>query len=199
MASGDRGFFKFMNNIITENLKGFEIKFTTRPGIFSEKGMDLGTRLLIDNLEITDGSLVADLGSGSGVVGMVAAKLNSRGHVHLLDDSLRSKEVAEENVQLNGLKNVEIYLSDLFSAVPGRTYQQIYSNPPQDKGNDFLDELISECYKHLKNNGEVYLVVQNHIKPVIERMFQKHFGNSTILAHGKIHVVLKGEKNGHQT
>ena len=196
MASGDRGFFKVMDNIITENLRGFEIKFATRHGIFSEKGVDLGTKLLIDNLEIFDGSLIADLGSGSGVVGIVAAKLNPRGHVHLLDDSLRSKELIEKNIELNDLKNAEVYLSDLFSAVPGRTYSQIFCNPPQDKGNDFLEELISECYKHLKNNGEVYLVVQSHIKPVIERMFKKHFRNSTIVAHGKIHVVLKGIKNG---
>lgn len=185
-----------MDNIITENLRGFEIKFKTCPGVFSEKGVDLGTKLLINNLEIPEGSLIADLGSGSGIVGLVAAKLNPRGHVHLLDDSLRSKAVAEKNVELNGLKNVEVYLSDLFSAVPNRTYQQIFCNPPQDKGNEFLEELISECLRHLKENGIVYLVVQNHIKPVIERLFAKHFGNSTIVAHGKIHVVLKGVKDG---
>lgn len=183
-------------NIITENLKGFEIKFKTKPGVFSGKGVDLGTRLLINNLKIPDGSLVVDLGSGSGVLGLVAAKMNPHGHVHLLDDHLRSVKLAEENVKLNGLKNVGVYLSDLFSAVDSRTYQQIYCNPPQDMGNEFLEELIRECYKHLKENGEIYLVVQNHIKPVIERMFQKHFGNSTIVAHGKIHVVLGGVKNG---
>ncbi|MBI2597376.1 class I SAM-dependent methyltransferase [Candidatus Daviesbacteria bacterium] len=183
-----------MNNIITEYIRGFEIKFKTRPGVFSEKGLDLGTKLLIDNLEIPNGSLVVDLGCGTGVIGFVAAKLNPKGHVHLLDDSLRVIELAKENATSNNFKNVEVYLSDLFSSVQERTYHQIYCNPPQDMGNEFLEELVSECHRHLKENGEVYLVVQNHIKPVIERIFQKYFGNSTIVAQGRIHIVLKAIK-----
>lgn len=185
-----------MDNIITENLRGFKIKFKTKPGVFSEKGLDLGTRLLIDNMEIADGSIMADLGSGTGVIGFVAAKLNPSGHVHLLDDHLRSAKLAEENAELNKLKNVEVYLSDLFGAVPDRTYQRIFCNPPQDKGNKFLEEVISESNKHLKIKGELYFVVQKHIKPVIERLFKKYLGNCKIAATGKIHMVLKGEKNG---
>lgn len=183
-----------MNNIITENLKGFEIKFKTKPGVFSEKGLDLGTRLLIDNMEVNDGTQIADLGSGTGITGLIAAKLNPKGYIHLLDDHLRSIELAKENIELNNLKNVEVYLSDLFSAVDERTYHQIYCNPPQDMGNKFLEEMVSECYKHLKIGGEVHFVIQKHIKPVIERLFKKYFGNSTIVATGKIHIVLKGEK-----
>ncbi len=183
-----------MDNTITEDLKGFEIKFKTKPGVFSEKGLDLGTRLLIDNMEVKDGTLIADLGSGTGTVGLTAAKLNPYGHIHLLDDHLRSVTLAEENVELNGLKNVEVYLSDLFSAVEGRTYHQIYCNPPQDLGNEFLDEMVNECFQHIKQDGQVYFVVQKQINSVIERLFKKYFGNCTIVATGKIHVILKGEK-----
>lgn len=185
-----------MNNIITEKLRRFEIRFKTKPGVFSEKGLDLGTRLLIDNMEVKDATLVADLGSGTGVIGLVAAKLNPSDRVHLLDDHLRSVELAKENAKLNNLKNIEIYLSDLFSAVPGRTYHQIYCNPPQDLGNEFLEEVVSESYKHLKINGQVYFVVQKHIKSVIERLFKKYLGNCTIVATGKIHIVLKGINYG---
>lgn len=184
-----------MNVIITENLRGFEIKFKTKPGVFSEKGLDSGTGLLIESMQISDRTLIADLGSGSGVLGFVAAKLNPNGYVHLLDDHLRSVELAKENVELNQLKNAEVYLSDLFSAVSKRTYHQIYCNPPQDLGNEFLAEMVSECFRHLKNNGQVYFVVQKHIKSVIERLFKKYLGNCTIVATGKIHTVLKGEKH----
>lgn len=186
----------FVMSIISINLRRFEIKFKSKPGVFSEKGLDLGTKLLIDNMEVMDRTLVADLGSGSGLVGLMAANLNPHGHIHLLDDHLRSVELARENIGLNNLKNVEIYLSDLFSAVEERTYYQIYCNPPQDMGNEFLEEMVSECLKHLKQEGQAYFVVQKHIKPVIERLFKKYFGNSTIVATGKIHVVLKGVKNG---
>lgn len=183
-----------MNNIITEKLRGFDIRFKTKAGVFSKQGLDSGSRLLIDNMQIQDQTLVADLGSGTGIVGFVVAKLNPRGHVHLLDEHLRSMKLAEENTELNGFKNVEVYLSDLFSAVGSRTYQTILANPPQHLGNEFLDEAASECFIHLKPGGEVYWVVQTHIKPVIERLFKKYFKNSTIVATGREHVVMKAIK-----
>ncbi len=183
-----------MNDFNIEKIRGFEIKLKNKPGIFSEHGLDLGTKLLIDNLEVRNETQVCDLGCGSGVIGFVVAKLNPYGHIHLLDDSLRATTLAQENVDGNNLKNVEVYLSDLFSAVGDRTYHQIFSNPAQDKGNEFLEEMAAECFKHLKVGGEVTWVVQKHIKPVIERLFEKYFGNYEIVTHGKIHVVIKARK-----
>lgn len=183
-----------MDNTITENLRGFEIKFETRPGVFSEKGLDNGTRLLIDNLEVVNGSLVADLGAGTGIVGIVAARLNPRGHVHLLDDHLRSVELAKKNMELNNLKNVEVYLSDLFSAVLDRTYHQIFTNPPQSSGNEFLKEIITESFNHLKTNGALWLVVKKNVKSFIERALKEILPKYEIIAYGKEHVVIKAIK-----
>lgn len=191
-----------MNNIFTENIRGHEVKFKTKPGIFAKHGLDGGTRLLIEKMEVKDETVVADLGSGSGVLGFIASKLNPNGHVHLLDDHLRSVELAKENVQLNNLKNVEVYLSDLFSAVSERTYHQILSNPPQQLGNEFLEELIDESFKHLKPGGSLWLVVKNNIKPVVERIMKSIFKNSRqsfqisgeickIIASSREHIVLK--------
>lgn len=181
---------------MTENLRGFEIKFKTRPGVFARHGLDSGTRLLIKEMEIKDETLIADLGCGVGVLGIVAAKLNLNGHVHLLDDNIRAVKLAEENVELNRAKNTEVYLSDLFSAVEKRTYHQILCNPPAQMGNEFLEELVAECFKHLKPRGEVWLVVVSHLKKVIERYLEKHSKEVKMIAHGKEHVVLKARKNG---
>lgn len=183
-----------MNKIITENLRGFEIHFKTRPGIFSQQGVDEGSRLLINSIQVKDGTVICDLGCGNGVIGFIAAKLNPYGHIHLLDDSLRATTLAQENADENKFKNVEVYLSDLFSAVSDRTYHQIFSNPAQDKGNDFLEEMALECFKHLKSGGQVVWVVQSHIKPVVERLFDKYFKNYEVVRHGKIHVVIKAQK-----
>lgn len=180
--------------IITEKLRGFELKFKTRAGVFSEKGLDAGTRLLIENMEVEDGTLIADLGSGTGILGFFAAKLNPYGHVHLLEDHLRSVELAKENAEINNFKNIEIFLSDLFSAVGDRTYNLILSNPPAHLGNEFLEEATRECFKHLKPKGTVLWVIPKYLKPVIERLFKKHFGNSTITATGAQHFVVKGVK-----
>lgn len=183
-----------MSNIISENLKGLQLDFETRAGVFSEKGLDNGTKLLIDNLEIEDNTLIADLGSGTGVVGIVCAKLNLNGYVHLLDDHLRSIELAKRNVELNNLKNVEVYLSDLFSAVGNRTYHQILTNPPQSLGNEFLREIITESFNHLKPGGELWVVVKKNVKSFIERVLKEGFPKYQIISYGKEHAVIKAKK-----
>lgn len=191
----DRGFFKVMKNLFDESLRGVSIKLVSRPGVFSPKGVDDGTKLLVNNLEFSGKTLVADLGSGSGVLGIFLAKLNPQGHIHLLDDHLRAVGLSKENVELNDLRNVEVYLSDLFSAVADRTYNQIFSNPPQQLGNEFLEEVIIESFKHLKPGGELWLVVKKNIKPVIERFMGGVFPRNEVVAHGREHVVIKGVRD----
>lgn len=184
-----------MDDVIKENLRGFEIKLKLKPGIFSPRGVDSGSKLFLEHLKVADETVIADVGCGSGVIGIVAAKLNPSGHVHLLDDHLRSIELAKENVDLNRVKNAEVYLSDVFSAIGDRTYHQIVSNPPQHLSNDFLDFLAGEFYNHLKPKGEIWWVVQKHLKPYIKRLFDNHFGNCTIVAHGAEHVVMMAKKD----
>lgn len=183
-----------MEEVIEETIRGYRIKFKTKSAVFSRQGLDSGTKLLADHMEVSDETVVADLGCGTGMLGFVAAKLNPNGHVHLLDVNLRAVELAKENVQLNKFKNVEVFLSDLFSATKDRSYHLILSNPAQHSGNEFLDECAKECFDHLKEKGVVYWVVLKHVKPVIERLFDKYFRNCTIVARTNAYVVLKAAK-----
>lgn len=183
------------DNIIEENIKGVKIKFKTKPGIFSKNRFDLESKLLFETIDLPDSGLIADLGCGSGVIGFTAAKLAPKTHVHLLDVNLRTVELAKENAELNRLKNVEVYLSDQFSAVPERTYNLILSNPAKHLGNEFLEETAKKCFNHLKKEGEVYWVVQKHLKPYVQRLFENIFGEGTILNTGNDHIILKGVKN----
>jgi 16S rRNA (guanine1207-N2)-methyltransferase len=160
----------------------------------SKKGLDSGSRLLIENLKIEGGGLIADVGTGTGVIGIAAARLHPEVHVHLLDVNLRIVNLARENVELNRLKNAEVFLSDNFSAVDERTYNQILSNPAQHLGNEFLEELAADCLKHLKSGGSTTWVVQKHVKPYIERLFKSVFGNCEVVAHGGGHVLMKARK-----
>lgn len=183
-------------DMITKNLKGFDIKLKIKAGVFTKGRVDDGTRLLLDVVKTGDKTLIADLGCGGGVLGIAVAKANPGSHIHLLDEHLRAVRLAEENVRLNNLKNAEVFLSDLFSAVADRKYDQILSNPPQHLGNVLLEEAAKESKNHLKVNGQVYWVVQQRIKPFFIRLFTKVFGNYEIISHGKGHVVIGGINNG---
>lgn len=183
-----------MEDTITENIKGFKIKLKSIPGAFSKKGVDEGSRLLINTINISNGTLIADLGCGSGVIGIIAAKMNPKGHVHLLDVNIRMVELAKTNIKINKVENAEVFISDLFSAVGNRTYHQIFSNPSLHIGKEFLNETASECYKHLKPSCSVLLVIQAHLKPFVQRVLSEHFGNSKIVARGKKHVVIQAAR-----
>lgn len=182
------------NQLLEETIKGVKIKLLPRIGVFAKGGVDLGSRLLLENVDIPERTVVADLGGGAGVIGLALAKLNPKAHFHILEEHLRAYNLALENIELNRLKNVEVFLSDLFSEVPERTYQIIVSNPPQHLGNELLEEAAEESFSHLKEKGVVYWVVQKHVRPYIERLFQNVFKNSTIVAQTHDYVLIKGEK-----
>lgn len=162
-----------MERLLEETVRGIPVRIKTRPGIFASKGLDSGTRLLLDRVEIEDGSTVADLGAGAGIIGIICAKLDPHGHVDLLEDHLRSANLAKENLALNGIVNADVFSSDLFSAVGPKRYDAIITNPPQQLGNEFLGELIAACASHVKPRGQIWMVVKSNISPVIKRYLER--------------------------
>jgi 16S rRNA (guanine1207-N2)-methyltransferase len=85
----------------------FEFQLETLPGVFSAKKLDAGSELLLEALPRFMGhkppKRVVDLGCGTGVLGIAAARLWPETEVLLADADARAVECARLNVEKLGL------------------------------------------------------------------------------------------------
>ncbi|MEJ8546545.1 class I SAM-dependent methyltransferase [Brevibacillus borstelensis] len=141
-------------------LRGYELRFITDAGVFSRDRVDFGSQLLIETMAFDEQARVLDVGCGYGPMGLTAAKLAARGHVTMLDVNERAVELARRNAQLNGITNVEILVSDVYSAVQGRAFDVILTNPPIRAGKEIVHRIFTEGYELLSEGGEMWVVIQ---------------------------------------
>jgi release factor glutamine methyltransferase len=75
---------------------------------------------------------ICDVGTGSGIIAVCAAKHLPTSRVTAIDSSPAALDVARANAADHGvLERIEFIQSDLFTAVrPGRRFEFIVSNPP---------------------------------------------------------------------
>jgi 16S rRNA (guanine1207-N2)-methyltransferase len=131
--------------------------FKTNSGVFSKKGLDFGTRTLLENLDVDliSGD-VLDFGCGYGPIGIYIKK-NTKASVDMIDINNRSLELAKENAKLNEVE-VNVFQSDIYSNIH-KKYDYIISNPPIRVGKEKLYLILFGAKNHLKNDGELWIVV----------------------------------------
>ncbi len=175
-------------------LKGNNFIFHTTWGLFSPKEIDQGTRLLIDTLEVPTNGLFLDIGCGYGPIGLVLAKMNPQANVHLIDRDFVAVEYAGKNARKNHIENCEIYLSNGFSNITETGFDLIVSNIPAKTGKELYWILIADSYKHLKQNGKMYLVFISHLSEFFKRNMKEIFGNYMHIGHDHTYSVVMAEK-----
>lgn len=131
--------------------------FKTDNGVFSKKGLDFGTRMLLETIPIDKikGSIL-DFGCGYGPIGIYISK-NIEANIHMIDINKRSLSLAKKNSDLNHV-NVKIYESDIYSNV-NEKFDYIISNPPIRVGKKVLYKILFEAKDYLKEKGELWIVI----------------------------------------
>jgi len=133
--------------------------------------------LFAENLVVREGDVVLDMGTGCGLLGVVAAE--KAGRVVAVDVNPYDVRCAKENAKLNGVLDKMFFVQgDLFTAIRfGERFDLVLFNAPylpsesvEDAswlgcawsggvaGRQVVDRFISEVPKYLKQNGRMFLM-----------------------------------------
>jgi release factor glutamine methyltransferase len=167
-----------------------DLKFDLTPEVF-EPSED--SFLFAENLKVNKGDEVLDLGTGCGILGILAASQNAT-NVLAVDVNPYAIKCAKQNATLNHVQNNMSFLrSDLLSALNTSTFfDLILFNAPYlpsepheiatwlgrawaggVNGRDVIDRFIPQVSMHLKPSGRVFLL-QSSLTG-LDLTFQKFF------------------------
>ena len=154
----------------TVKLDGVETALVSKPGVFAWDRLDDGTRALVGAMEIGPDDRVLDLGCGTGLAGVAAARRLRLGSVTLVDVDVRAVTSSRRTLRANGISCAEVICSDGASEVVGRRFDVVVTNPPFHQGvgvdEAVADQFVREAATVLRQGGRLYLVANRFLRYV---------------------------------
>ena len=156
---------------------GAQTELVACAGAFAPDRLDDGAAALITTMQIVPGTRVLDLGCGTGLVALTAARQG--GDVIAADVSARAVASTQRTLAANGHPSATVHLCCGAAAIDDATIDTVVTNPPFHKGHDVSFEVsqlfVREAGRVLKPGGSVYLVANIHLD--YGRWLKQHFGN----------------------
>ncbi len=180
--------------VFEDDLMGHHFVFHTTWGLFSPKGIDEGTRLLLRHMEVRPDERAIDLGCGYGPIGMAIARNAPEGHCLMVDKDFVAIDYANANLKRNHITNAEAILSDGLKQVPPQTFTLAATNLPAKTSKEHYYLFFHDIRERLEPGGRFYVVVISGLRRFIERAFVEVFGNHTKVKQGASYTVALAEK-----
>lgn len=182
-------------HIIEETLRGKAYSFETDSGVFAKKGIDYGSKVLIQAMEIGTDASVLDVGCGYGPIGLTAAALAEQGLVTMVDINERAVELAKRNAERNRIRNVRILQSDLLAEVRESQFDAVLTNPPIRAGKQVVHAIFQQSHEVLKSGGTLWVVIQKKQgAPSAFAKLESLFRETTEVVKDKGYRVIKATK-----
>ena len=143
-------------------LAGRELEVLTAGGVFSPGHLDLGTRVLLDEVPGPPATgHVLDLGAGWGPVALTLGLEAPDATVWAVDVNERALDLVRRNAARVWLSNVNAALPD--DVPDDLRFAAIWSNPPIRIGKAELHELLRRWLPRLEAGATAWLVVQKNL------------------------------------
>ena len=165
----------FKNYSLT--LNDVELTISSLPGVFSQSELDVGTKLLLNNLPQTMRNEVLDFGCGAGVISAYIGKKHPQMQLNLIDVNALALKSAEQTLAINDLQG-EVFASDSLSNVH-KKYQHVVSNPPFHQGLKThyaaTESFLAGIKNYIKQSGDITIVANNFLRyqPIMEANIAK--------------------------
>lgn len=165
--------------------RGIELALLSDSGVFSSRGLDRGTRLLIEATPVSPGDLVLDLGSGYGALGLFAAHV-AQCTVVMVDVNPRAAALAAMNARRLGLVDRAMaFCGDGAEALAEECFDLVLCNPPIRAGAAVVEGLLRGAARVLKRGGSICAVARTRQGAgALERTLAEHYAAVELLARG---------------
>ena len=148
------------------------IEIDLRPEVYNPSD---DSYLILEAIEVAAGERFLDMGCGSGLIAVHAAKAGA--DVIAADVNPHAVECTRRNAHKNDT-NFEVILSDLFERIPG-SFDVIAFNPPYlaveetttswlerswtggQEGTDVAGPFLEQASEHLTPNGRIYMILSS--------------------------------------
>jgi 16S rRNA (guanine1207-N2)-methyltransferase len=163
------------------------------PGVFSHGVLDMGTRLLLENVSKPKAKIL-DFGCGAGLIGAYLAKKNDNITITGLDVSALAIASTKKTYAANGIEGHAIISNGLSEVKAG--YNQVYSNPPFHTGVKtnyaITEQFINSIKRFIYPHGSLTLVANSFLK--YQPLLEQQFGHYETLASNRRFNVYHASK-----
>lgn len=151
------------------------VRLTVDSGVFSKRGLDYGTRVLLETVTFARPVTAVDLGCGYGPVTAVLSRIYRDSRWVMIDVNPRAVELARLNTTDLG-DRVDVYQSDGFATVPPAMFDEILLNPPIRAGKAVVYNLFLQARERLVPDGHLWIVMhKKHGAQSALRYLSAHF------------------------
>ncbi|MGI6781526.1 MAG: class I SAM-dependent methyltransferase [Acholeplasmataceae bacterium] len=191
----------FTNDNVKSNLREIKVdildtsfSFDVDHGVFSYRGLDFGTKILIERAEIKpEFQTIIDMGCGYGPIAISLARKYPNKAIYAYDINRRAVELTKRN-SLKNKVNVQTFESNLFENVKVNA-DVIFSNPPIRAGKEIIFKLYEDSYHNLNPNGELWIVIRTQQgAESTKKKLLEIFGNCETIYQKKGYRIYKSTK-----